>query len=183
MKKLSNALKTILTGLAQQDAGEFLPLKEKMKILGYPDAPEVSPPAPTRMGTSRGATKRIALVSDGRGTGAPLDYAIDACRRQHGRLDLLVHGADAERIASLEARVRQSGIDCLTIRLGPNSAEGIAEYICNHPSLLFLVAMPDDVEIGAPVEELFPQRGGRFPVPVVLIEDRPALKPIEQPAA
>lgn len=183
MKKLSNDLKKILTGLAYQDAGEFLSMHEKMKVLGYGPETRKEPLAAPRK-VVRPATKRIALISDGRGLGAPLDYAIDACLRQDARIDLLVHGAmDTEGISALEKQVQKAGLDCQRIKLGVNAVEDIVDYICNHPSLIFLVAMPDDAAARVLIEEVIPQRGGRIPVPLVLIEKHTSVGVHKQSAA
>jgi hypothetical protein len=184
MKILSNELKRILTGLAYQDAGEFLSMGDKMKVLGYGPKIREKPLAASRKVVTRPATKAIALISDGRGLGAPLDYAIDACLRQDARIDLLVHGViDMESISVLEKRIQEAGLDCHRIQLGARVVDGIVEYICNHPSLIFLVAMPDDAAARVLIEEVIPKRGGRIPVPLVLIEDQLAAKKYKQSAA
>ena len=75
---------------------------------------------------------RIALISDGRGVGAPLDYAIDACSRQGAKIDLLLHGAiDAAKISSLENQIRAAGLDYHRIQLGmtPVDAQASPRFI------------------------------------------------------
>ena len=180
MKKLTNELKRMLTGLAYQDAAEYLPMDNKMQALGYGAQPARQPsPAPLKP-----ATKRIALISDGRGLGAPLDYVIDACLRQHARIDLLVHGpVCTETLTALERQIERAGIAYVRMQLGGNPVEGILEYICNHPSLIFLVAMPDDNAAKVLIEEVIPQRGGRMPVPLVLIEGQSLQRSQTQTAA
>lgn len=171
MKKLSNDLKKVLSGLAYQDAGEYLSMHEKMKVLGYGlETREKTLAAPRKVST-RPATKRIALICDGSGVGALLEYAIDACLRQDARIDLLIHGTiDTESIALLEKQVQQAGLECQKIQLGVNEVEDIVAYICDHPSLIFLVAMPDDAAAKVLIKEVIPKRGGRIPVPLVLVE-------------
>jgi hypothetical protein len=185
MAKLSDDLKRMLAGLAHQDAGEFLSMHDKMKVLGYgPETREKPLAAAPRKLVKRAATRRIALISDGRGVGAPLDYAIDACLRQDAQIDLLVHGAiDTESISALEKQVQQAGLDCQTIQLGVHVVDDIVEYIFDHPSLIFLVAMPDDAAARVIIEEVIPKRGGRIPVPLVLIEGQSAARSSKQSAA
>ncbi len=184
MKGLSDALKKMLAGLAHQDAGEFLSAHEKMEILGYGPETREKPSEVSRKMVKRPVTKRIALITDGRGLGAPLDYAIDACLRQDAQIDLLVHGAvDTKSISLLEKQVKQAGLDCQHIRLGVNVIDDIVEYIYSQPSLIFLVAMPDDTAARTLIEEVIPRHGGRVPVPLVLIEEKPVAPSVRQSAA
>ncbi len=170
MKKLSDDLKRMLTGLAHQDVGEFLPMRDKMKALGYG---QENREKPLKVLTKSATTsKRIAFISDGRGLGTPLDYAIDACLRQDARIDLLFHGSmDAHSVSMLEKRVQQAGLAYQSITLGKKTVDCILDYIYNHPSLIFLVSMPDDTAAKTLIEDVIPKRGGRIHVPLVLIEE------------
>ena len=173
MKRLTEELKRVLSGLACQDAGEFLTMQDKLEVLGYASATGAESAAIRKSAPKRTATYRIGLVSDGRGLGAPLEYAIEAAKRQHARIDLLTHGTfDARNLDALKKRVMAERLECQVIRLGVEPVEDIVGYICNHPSLVFLVAMPDDSAARVLVEEVIPRRGGRIPVPLVLIEAR-----------
>ena len=182
MAKLSDELKRILTGLAYQDVGEFLPMRDKMKVLGV-GAAEITPPPPGKPPAVLTSTRRFALISDGRGTGAPLDYVIESCAQQGGVIDLLVHGDSTREVPALERRIRSAGIACNNIRLGDQPLEDIVDYICNHRSLVFLVAIADDQIATRLVNDVIPQRGGRLPVPLVLLEDRPSESRREQSVA
>ena len=175
MKKLSKDLKRILAGLARQDAGEFLSMRDKMAVLGAKVDKQSRPGSRTRDTGARAPARRIALISDGRGLGAPLDYIIDACTRQEAKIDVLVHGAvDAANIAALEGRIREAGLDCRKVQLGTQSLDKIVDYVYNHAALMFLVAMPDDRTVRALIDDLGSKRRARLPVPLVLIEERPA---------
>ncbi|MCU7931033.1 MAG: hypothetical protein KZQ90_09545 [Candidatus Thiodiazotropha sp. (ex Codakia rugifera)] len=175
MKKLSNDLKRILTGLAYQDAGDFLSIHEKMKVVGPVLEARQIPSVPPRKVVKKPLTQRIALISNGRGLGAPLDYAIDACSRHGGKIDLLIHdAAGAGNITALVDRIQEAGLDYRRIQLSINTADDIIDYISNHTSLIFLVAMPDDPPVKVLIEEVIPKRGRRIPVPLVLIEDQPS---------
>ena len=184
MKGLSDALKKMLTGLAHQDAGEFLSAHEKMEILGYgPETGKELSKAPEKT-VKRPVSKRIAVISDGRGFGAPLAYAIDACLRQDARIDLLFHGAiDTKSISLLEQQIQQAGLECQRIRLGVNVVDDIVDYIHSQPTLIFLVAMPDDTAARVLIEEVIPRHGGRVPVPLVLIEEKSASPSVQKTAA
>lgn len=184
MKILSDTLKKMLAGLAHQDAGEFLSAHEKMEILGYGPETGKRPSEVSRKTVKRPVTKRIALITDGRGLGAPLDYAIDACLRQDARIDLLLHGAiDTKNISLLEQQIQQADVDCQHIRLGVNEVDNIIEYIYSQPSLIFVVAMPDDAAARVLIEEVIPRHGGRVPVPLVLIEEKPVALSTRRSAA
>jgi len=183
MIKLSDDLKKILSGLAHQDAGEFLPMRDKMKALGLGLETRVKS-SPSRNVARKPAIHRIALISDGRGAGAPLSYAIDACSRQGAKIDLLTHGAvDMASISAIEKQIRTAGLEYHHIQLGMKPVDDVIDYICNHPALIFLVAMPDDETVKVLIEEVIPKRGGRIPVPLVLIEDRPSVRLAEPSAA
>jgi hypothetical protein len=173
MKGLRDDLKRMLAGLAYQNAGEFLPIRDKIKVLGYgPEPRDRAVTSPKRVLNRPSAIKRIAFISNGRGLGAPLDYAIDACLRQNAQIDLLFHGAiDTESISVLERRVQQAGLDHQSIKLGNKAVDSILNYIDNRTSLLFLVAMPGDKVAKTLIEEVIPKRRERIHVPLVLIEE------------
>mgnify|MGYP001826324464 CR=1 FL=1 len=184
MRRLNEALKKMLAGLAHQDAGEFLSAHEKMEILGYATETRKRPPGAPRKAVARPVGKRIALLSDGRGLGAPLEYAIDACLRQHAQIDLLLHGAiDTKSVSRLDKQIKQAGLECQHIRLGVNVVEGIVDYIHGQTSLIFLVALPDDKAARVLIEEVIPRQGGRIPVPLVLIQEKPVTPSTHQSAA
>ena len=184
MTKLSDDLKRILSGLASQDAGEFLSMHDKMKVLGIKSETRLKPSSPPRNLAKKPATYRIAFISDGRGVNAPLDYAIDACLRQGAKLDLQIHATtDTASISALENQVRAAGLDYHRIQLGMEPVDDIIDYISNHPSLIFLVALPDDDAAKVLFEDVIPKRGGRIRVPLVLIEDGSSTRPVEQSAA
>jgi len=76
MRKLSNSLKRILTGLAYQDAGEYLSMKDKINVLGDTET-QVAKTwqrsrtwQKSRNGNDKSKTRRIALITDGSGIGA-----------------------------------------------------------------------------------------------------------------
>jgi hypothetical protein len=178
MKKLSDALKQMLAGLAHQDAGEFLPIRDKMRALGIETDTEGNSAALRNSANCVSgvkivpATKRIALISDGGGMGAPLSYVIDSCQRLEGKIDLLIHGTtDADNISTLERQIEEAGIVFHRIQLGTKPVDGVLDYIRNHSALIFLVATPDDDVAKTLIEEVIPKQGAHIPLPIVLIED------------
>jgi hypothetical protein len=172
MKKLSNDLKRILSGLACQNAGEFQTMDEKMAVLGYGQSVQRASSASSRPLPLQPPARRIALISDGRGQGAPLDFAIDAAHRQQAVVDLLVHGVqDQKSIVALDQRLRDAGVNGRWVALGVQAVEGIVAYIDSHSSLIYLVAMPDDAPVKQLVEQVLPRCGGCLSIPLVLVED------------
>jgi hypothetical protein len=184
MIKLSKDIKQMLTGLAYQDAGDFLSIREKIKVLGKGSENQGKSAATPPGFASRPAIKRIAFISDGRGVGAPLDYAIDACERQNAQIDLLIHGpADSKIIAALENRIKDAGISYQQIQLETDAVDGIIEYIVRHPSLIYLIAISNDDVARDLIEDVLPRRRRRIQVPVVLIEDQSISKSPKRSAA
>lgn len=184
MFKLNDDLKKILTGLAYQDAGEYLATRDKMKLLGItPQAPD-TPPSPPLTMVKRPVTHHIALISDGRGHGAPLDYAIETCLQLEGTIDLLVHGAtDETDTRALEERIESVGLQWQTIPLGEAPVDGIIQYIHNQPAVASIIAIPDDKTAKPIMDEIFSGRRLTMPVPLVLIDDNPTIRPAKQSAA
>ena len=184
MKKLSKDLKRMLTGLAYQDAGDYLSTPQKSRLLGYP---EETPPAASErvpMTAQSSSIRRIALVSDGRGLGAPLDYAIDACHRQTAEIDLLLHdGVKETQVSKLERRLQQAAVGYRAVQLLEPSVEDLLDYSARQTSLIFMVALPDDPVVRHLMEEVVPRGGARLCVPLVLIEEQPASRSLKLSAA
>lgn len=182
MKKSNGYWKRFLSGLGSQYAGEFLSMDDKMKILGYATEKQSQPSSPSLRLVKKTGAQRIALISDGRGLGAPLDYVIETCLRQNARIDLLIHGpVDMINISVLENRIYEAGIDCQRTQFGVNAVEDIADYIRNQSSLIFVVAMPDDSVAKALIEDVIPKRYNRLLVPMVLIEDHTSVLSSKRP--
>ncbi len=184
MKRLSKDLKRMLAGLAYQDAGDYLSTPQKSRLLGYADEREPAARMQPPVEAPQPAQRCIALVSDGRGEGAPLDYAIEAAQRQRAGIDLLLHDrADERRTANLERRLKQAGIPYRCVRLVEPVLDDLRDYILQHASLIFLVAMPDDEVVRVIVEEVIPKRLEPIAVPLVLIEAQQPPRSLKQSAA
>ncbi|MET0069683.1 MAG: hypothetical protein ABW096_06550 [Candidatus Thiodiazotropha sp.] len=184
MFKLNDDLKRILSGLAYQDTGEYMTTRSKMELLGIgPEQPDAATPPPLKM-VKKPVARRIAFISDGRGHGAPLDYAIETCSRMEAKIDLLIHdSADEADIALLEEQITSADLHCQTVLLGANPVEEIINYIQHQPSIASIVAMPDDDTARTIMDEIVSGRGGSMPVPLVLIEDRSTTPSAKQSAA
>jgi hypothetical protein len=173
MKRLTKDIKRMLSALGHQHAGEYLSVREKSGIVGFGEsAGRATNPAGEVIPVP--AQRRVALLTDGRGEGAPLDYVIETCSRQDATVDLLVHGVvDTGKLAGLERRLGEAGMRHRLSMLDVVAVAGISDYIRKNPSLLFLVAMPHDPLARRLAEELIPSRVIRMPVPLVMIEERP----------
>jgi hypothetical protein len=177
MKKLTDDIKRALAALGNQHAGEFLTPRDKAEIVGYSRS-SAKPAVETIPRAISAATRRVAFLTDGRGEGAPLDYVIELCDRQQASVDLLVHGVvDTRRVELLKKRLNRAGIACHSSSLGIDTVTGLEDYISQHHSLIFLVAMPDDLLARHLSEELIPSRKLHLRVPLVMIEDQPSKQP------
>jgi hypothetical protein len=177
MKKLTDDIKRVLAALGNQHAGEYMMPRDKADIVGYArsSANQTVKRLPRATGS---ASRRVAFLTDGRGEGAPLDYVIELCGRQQASVDLLVHGVvDTKRVDNLKKRLDRSGITCRSSSLGIDALTGLEDYISQHQSLIFLVAMPDDLLARRLTEELIPSRELHMRVPLVMIEDQPSKQP------
>jgi hypothetical protein len=184
MIKMNDNLKRMLSSLAYQDAGENLSTHEKMKLLGIEaEAADATAPATLKM-VKTPDSHRIVLISDGRGLGAPLDYAIETCSRLGANIDLLIHPTvDTADITALEGHIRSAGLKCQTIRLGTKPVDDILNYIHSQPAIASIVAMPDDEAAKQMMQTMASGRGESLPIPLVLIEDRTPAQSSKQSAA
>jgi len=173
MKSFANDLKKIFTGFAHEHAADYLTIQQKIQLLGAEDEtiePETEVKA--ALATPKIAAKHIAIVTDGRGLDAPLDYAIEASNNQYTQIDLLIHGAmDMQKISAMEKRIRQAGLACRRIHLGANAIEHLMTYVRSQPSLLFMVAKPDDSVARNLLFKASAKGIHRMYIPLVLIED------------
>ena len=173
MKRLSKDIKRMLAALGYQHAGDYLSPRQKAGVVGYAERDSVVT-APASRVIPVPAVKRVALLTDGRGEGAPLDYVIETCSRPNASVDLFVHGVvDTGHLDGLKRRLANAGISHRSSMLDLDVVAGISDYLRKHSSLLFLVAMPHDPLARRLSEELVPARVVRMPVPLVMIEDQP----------
>lgn len=173
----------MLAALGHQHAGDYLTPVQKADIVGYAESGSVAT-QPASQVIPVPVPRRIALLTDGRGKGAPLDYVIETCSRQDAAcVDLLVHGVvDTGNLAGLEKRLADAGVRYRSTMLDVDAVAGIADYLRKNPSLIFLVAMPHDSLARRLAEELIPSRAIRMPVPLVMIEEKPGKQPVTRSA-
>lgn len=168
-------LKQILKGLAHQNDGEYLTLSEKESTLGrYSEAADI-PMQKISPRMSVMPSKRIALLTDGSGHGAPLDYVLETCDRQGAGVDLLLHAdADMTAVAVIENKLKAAGLRYERVKLGHQPIESVISYINHQKSLIYIVSVPVDSVAKLLIEDVIPKRVDHVSVPVVLIEDRSA---------
>jgi hypothetical protein len=185
MQRLSDSLKKMLAGLAFQDAGDYLSLREKTKALGIEAKVSANTSAETISATP--STRRhIALISDGQNAEATLNYAIDTSKRQQAAVDLLIPGgSDKTAITSLEEKLRKNSIAYRCIPLAGQEVDSVMKHIDQQTNLLYLIAMSGDPLAQQLLEAMSTRPGKRMQVPIVLIEARPvqATQPLKQTAA
>ncbi|MCO6411429.1 MAG: hypothetical protein J5I92_01670 [Thiogranum sp.] len=169
MKRLSEDFRRMLEGLAHQDAAEYLPMRDKYRVLGIGQPRDTATVKPVVQ------RRRVALVSDGRTGGGHIGYAVDAARRQRAGLDIVLHGgatSDSTRALDLLGQVRRHGIETQLVELKGNDVQALREYVAQRPSLLLMVARAGDV-LSRTFTESALLRSQRLYVPMVMIEDNP----------
>jgi hypothetical protein len=168
MKRLSEDLKRMLNALALQDAADFLPMRDKLSVLGLNGGKDKVaqdlPPTPPR---------RVAVLSDGGDSDGVLQYALDACQRQQASLDLVLYGEAREQAEEIRTQLQRRGIAHEIILLGEHSVEALTEYLHARRTLTYLVAPADDRLALQLTEEATPHRGGRLHLPMVLVDRTP----------
>lgn len=176
----------MLAGLAHQHAGDYLSARDKLGEIGMNATTQpldgiknrVSPPTPTI------GTRRVAIITDGYAVNAALNYVIDSCNRQNAQVDLLIHGLfDLHAIENIEKQIKKAHLCSQRIFLGINANQDVIDYICQQRALMFVVAIPTDKVAQTFIEEVIPSRGGRLPVPMVLIAEKEPTSAVKQNAA
>ena len=172
MKRLTNMMKQVLNGLAAQDAGEYLSIKQKLQVLGVPTDPDANifSDGSERVMSSKIPLCRVALLNDARDPGAALKFAFEACRRQTATLDIVDHGSDSTISASMGKEAERVGISFECIRLGKDSLNSLAEYLHSRRGLVYLVTASDDQLAVKLSEHMLPRQWGRMHVPMVMVD-------------
>ena len=75
-----------------------------------------------------------------------------------------------ETVAALEHRIGQAGATLSECVWDAYAFDTFVESVCNHPSLIFLIAMSDEAMAKVLCDEDIPRRGGHMPVPLALME-------------
>lgn len=178
MKKLTEDLKRMLAGLACQHSADYLPLHEKTQSLEAGMNRDVTRTSDDRVLQRIPTRKRVALISDGFGAEALIDYALHSCQRLGAQLDLLIHGSsDDAWVDDVVKQLRREDVSYHRVNLSKNTTEDIAEYIHSQIQLLYILAQPNDPAVNELMEKMATTRGKQhLSVPMVLIEHKPVKK-------
>lgn len=165
----------MLNELVHQNGDGFLSMQDKMSALGFQYDTKKMTSLSSNAIKQTAVAQRIALITDDRGLGVPLNYALDSCRQQEAKIDLLTHGTtDANNITALERSIKDAEFISNPIQLSTKAVDNVLEYIMNPPGLVFMVATPDDAVDNEITQDVIPRQGASIPVPLVLIEDNAA---------
>lgn len=166
----------MLTGLAYEDTGEFLPMNEKLKAFGVGTKPEETASAGSDNALQQiPSRKRVALISDGFASEALIDYATHTCQRLGAQLDLLFHGtANAEWKDEVVEQLRRESVSYERVNLSTNASADIAEYIHSQLQLLYILAHPNDPAVTEFMEEAMQTQETHLRVPMVFIDNKPS---------
>lgn len=171
MKKLTEDLKRMLTGLAHQNAGEMLPMHEKMKAVGVDLEPNQATPNTERVLSSIPNRKHIAIISDGTGVELLIDYALHTFSWFGAQFDLFFHGSDDNKWQENAVRqLRREGVAYHRVELSENTAQDIADYIQNEHLLTYILAQPNDIVVNKLMKEAALKKGIKPAIPMVLID-------------
>ncbi len=169
MKRLTEDLKRMLNALAMQDVADYLPMRDKMNALaGGPNEWQGY-----MAGNQPPVSRRVAVLSDGRGSNEALHYALDACKNQSASLDLVLYGEAREQVEELRTQLERSGIAYEIILLGKQSVASLTDYMNTRRTLTYLIAPADDPLALELTEESSPHQGGRLHLPMVLVDRTP----------
>lgn len=170
MSTLTEDIKRMLSALAFADAGEYLTLPQKDRVLkqggGAVRAPTVTAdtakPAPAR--------QQVALYMGSELPGDMMNYVIQTCSRLRHGLTVLTFqpGSTARRLLDPYADALESaGITMQVVTLSGDPVEELARYLRRHPEVAFLACN----ETGYLGRSFLSgaQRQDVLPVPVVLV--------------
>jgi hypothetical protein len=171
MSKLTKELSNIFKGLAFQYADDYLSTAEKLKQLNVGIETHATTLLLQPNITNTAARRRIAFVTNGKGTGSPFDYVIDACLGQRADLDILFYGPHLNEHFFTD-RARRAGISSRVIDLAGANTQAIVDYMRTQPSLIYMVTITGDPLIKTLIEQQAQLGHLRLYIPLVMIEDR-----------
>lgn len=184
MKKLTRDLKRMLSGLALQDAGEYLPMSDKLSLLGIGKV-NTKESRDAKMGaahrTRKATGKRLVLLCGDRMPESVIDYVVNASQLHSTGVDVLTFDkadSDEDIAGDVKRRLRQSGCDVSIIKLQQSElpARAIRDYILCHPSSSYLIAPANDTVANEIVgERTLHYRG--CPIPIVLVQEPSVVSP------
>jgi hypothetical protein len=174
MKKLTEALKQMLDGLAYAHAGEYLTPREKELVLSQGSVAErqvqkASAPESERA-DARSKARRVALYMGSELPAEVMDYVIETCVRLHHELTVLTFESESTAYAVLaphQEDLKKAGINMKLVKLSGQTIPGLSRYLRGHPEVAFL-ACKDSGYLGRSYLT-GTQRKNAIPVPVVVV--------------
>lgn len=168
MTKLTDDIKRMLSALAFADAGEYLTLPQKDRLLKQSVVTPTTPVASTAQPAS--TRKQVALYM---GSELPADimhYVVQTCARLKHGLTVLTFQPDGTARALLDPyadTLDSEGITLQLVTLSGDPVSGLARYLRRHSEVAFLACN----ETGYLGRSFLngSQRQDALPVPVVLV--------------
>lgn len=176
MKRLSRNLKRILSALAYEDAGEFMPLKRKKAFLGSGSG---HVPTHTPVYSSIKAVQthegkpQTAVIFDGHASDQVMSYLLKTPYIFNTEIIILAHGKDEQlenKATELSQKLIEAGRSNTVSYLLEDMADAFQEFCNDNPDLQFLVAPKDDMLAKEIIEN--PEfHSHSHEIPLILIQD------------
>ncbi len=164
--KLTQDLKRMLNALAYANAGDYLSLPQKSRILASAQA-QPSAPAPVK---SRATRAQVGLYLGSELAAEVMQYVVQTCARlRHGLtvLTFLTEAEAEELLTPYRPELEAAGIELKLVMLSGEPPAGLVQGLRRHPEVAFLVVN----EAGYLGHGLLngSQRQAGMPVPVVMV--------------
>jgi len=173
MKKLTEAVKQMLDGLAFAHAGEHMSMQEKtsmleQKLTAMDNGEAITPDfAASR---SKSAARRIAIYLGSELPAEVMEYVIQTCSRLQHELSVLTFQSETTARTLLSPHMGAldaAGIDVEVATLSGDPVTGLNRYLRGHSEIVFL-ACKDSGYLGRSYLN-GTQRKNALPVPVVVV--------------
>jgi len=173
MKKLTEAVKQMLDGLAFAHAGEHMSMQDKTSILEQQlnsDNNPVSDVAEPVLARSSTSARRVAIYMGSELPAEVMDYVIQTCTRLKHELTVLTFQSEATARNLLSPHIQaieDAGIEMELSTLSGDPVSGLGRYLRGHTEIAFL-ACKDTGYLGRSYLN-GTQRKNALPVPVVVV--------------
>lgn len=170
MNRLTEDIKRMLSALAFADAGEYLTLPQKDRVLKPGGVARPAPTAAADTARPADARQQVALYMGSELPGEMMNYVIQTCSRLRHGLTVLTFQPDTIARSLLDpyaAVLESAGITMQVVTLWGDPVSGLARYLRRHPEVAFLACN----ETGYLGRSFLSgaQRQDALPVPVVLV--------------
>ncbi len=170
MSKLTDDIKRMLSALAFADAGEYLTLPQKDRLLKQGTSVEITAAATAERSQPARARQQVALYMGSELPADIMQYVVQTCARLKHGLTVLTFQPDSTAQALLDPYtdiLKSEGIAMQVVSLSGDPVSGLARYLRRHPEVAFLACN----ETGYLGRSFLngSQRQDTLPVPVVLV--------------